>query len=73
MLLWEIKTGEIPFEEFSQEQLRTKLLTEKLRPWVPEDVCQSLSLLIRRCWQNKVSNRPGFPEILDKLRKVSFN
>jgi len=54
MLLWELETGKIPFENLTVSDLKVKLLTERVRPWIPEIVCPKLALLIRRCWQDKI-------------------
>jgi serine/threonine protein kinase len=32
MILWELETGEVPFDGLSSEEVRTKLLHEQLRP-----------------------------------------
>jgi serine/threonine protein kinase len=50
MLMWELETGKVPFEELTTEELKMKLLTERARPYIPDLVCSQLALLIRRCW-----------------------
>lgn len=52
MLIWELETGDVPFEGLDVIQMRSMLLDKKLRPMIPENTDQNLSLLIRRCWQD---------------------
>jgi serine/threonine protein kinase len=50
MMLWELETGNIPFEGLDEKTMKHMLLEKKLRPQIPEGTDPKLSLLIRRCW-----------------------
>jgi hypothetical protein len=51
VLLWEIESGNIPFEGLDEKTMRNMLLIQKLRPLIPaENTDRALSTLIRRCW-----------------------
>ncbi len=73
IILWEIETGKVPFEDLLEKQIKSKLLAERVRPWIPEQVCPNLSHLIRRCWKDNANHRPSFKDILDKLTRVKFS
>lgn len=36
MMLWEIETGQVPFEGYDEKSIRTLLVVEKMRPKIPE-------------------------------------
>jgi len=50
MILWEMETGHIPFENESQLQVFSLLAADKMRPRIPTETNKGLALLIRRCW-----------------------
>ena len=73
VLLWELETGNIPFEGLDDKTMRYMLLDQRLRPLIPESTDKSLSVLIRRCWQDNEGKRPDFKKILTSLEKVKFS
>lgn len=73
MILYELETGEVPFDGLDLKEIRTKLVEERLRPQIFENTDSALATLIRRCWQDKSSSRPSFEKILTYLRRVKFS
>lgn len=72
MILWELETHSIPFDGVALKELKSILIDQKLRPKIPEDTDQKLSLLIRRCWQDTATKRPDLEKILSSLAAVKF-
>lgn len=64
VLLWELETGNIPFEALDEKTMKYMLLDQKLRPLIPDHTDKSLSTLIRRCWQDNENKRPTFTRIV---------
>lgn len=50
IILWELETGEIPFEGLEHNEIKSKLVDERLRPQIRQETDQALATLIRRCW-----------------------
>ena len=36
IMLWEIETGQVPFEGYDDKSIRTLLVVEKMRPKIPD-------------------------------------
>ena len=73
MILWEMETGHVPFENESQQQVYSLLANDKMRPRIPPETNKSLALLIRRCWQDNSEKRPSLPKILESLKIAEFS
>lgn len=68
-LLWEMLTGKACWEEMSNVmQIIMAVGCERRRPPLPSGCPPELARLIRECWRHNASLRPGFPEIVDRLR-----
>lgn len=68
-LLWECITGRQPWEECSNiMQIVMAVGCEKRRPPLPADCPAPLARLIRECWRHNAALRPGFAEILERIR-----
>ena len=73
VLLWELETGSIPFQQETRQQVYNLLTKEKMRPRIPPETNKSLALLIRRCWQDQPDKRPGLHKIIDTLKICEFS
>lgn len=70
-LLWECITGRQCWEECSNMmQIVMAVGCERRRPPLPADCPPPLAKLIRECWRHNAALRPGFDEILERLRKI---
>lgn len=73
MILWEIVTGAVPFNDFTPIQIALRVSKEQLRPEIPSDTPKALQSLIKRCWSQKPEDRPTFSQIYKFLiRKRAF-
>lgn len=48
-------------------QIAIKVAHDKLRPNIDESMPLSLSVLIKKCWEDDAKLRPEFSEILETL------
>lgn len=74
MVLFEILTREIPFEDEDPKNVG-RLTVTGARPEleaVPEDCPTALRDLMIRCWSQDPCKRPNFVEILDVVRQLSL-
>jgi len=69
IILWELATRKIPFEEISNSEL-PKLVVAGKRPQIPSSsVPEEFADLMKRSWSQSPSSRPLFPSIVDYLRQ----
>jgi serine/threonine protein kinase len=73
VILWEIETGQVPFEGYDDKGIKNLIVIEKMRLKIPKYSETNLAKLIRRCWSENPVHRPDFKEILSMLDKVTFN
>lgn len=70
-LLWEMLTGKAPWAELSNiMQIVMAVGCERRRPVLPLGCPPALARLIRECWRHNAALRPGFSEILERLRRM---
>lgn len=70
MILWELLSGQSPYENFeieSFEQLIEEICEKGTREKIPTDCPPTLKRLIESCWQNDPNQRPNFLEIIQQL------
>ncbi|XP_002970062.2 serine/threonine-protein kinase HT1 [Selaginella moellendorffii] len=70
IVLWELVTGQVPFQEMQAVQVAYAVLHKDARPEVPENCPSALAALMRRCWSANPDKRPGFPEIVNTLEQL---
>merc|ERR1712137_223245 len=79
MVLWEIVTCDVPFEEFAEDprysangklklqDIKRAIIVDHLRPTLPTDIPSVIRSLILRCWSADVDTRPSCQEILQQV------
>lgn len=66
-IVYEIVTGERPFEGFNPCKFY-QMVANGGRPELPDDVPENYKNLIERCWSQSPSDRPTFDEIVNELK-----
>ncbi|TGZ71070.1 hypothetical protein CRM22_002850 [Opisthorchis felineus] len=67
VILWELLTGEIPYNGVDSSAIIWGVGSGKLRLLVPANCPTELRILINMCWNNKPRSRPSFRQILSHL------
>ncbi|KAJ6708674.1 SERINE/THREONINE-PROTEIN KINASE STY46-LIKE [Salix koriyanagi] len=70
IVLWELLTGELPYEHLSPLQAAVGVLQQGLRPSIPSHSHPELADLLKRCWQREPFLRPEFSEIIELLQQL---
>lgn len=68
IVIWEIMTGECPYDGMSQIQAALGVLNRNLRPNIPRDCPPFFSRLMKACWNRQPELRPSFPHIVSAFR-----
>ena len=73
ILMYEVITREVPYRGKKQEEIRTQVLLNNLRPdlkLIPPSCPGKLLTLMTLCWKQEAEKRPSFSSILDLLNGV---
>ncbi|TVU39323.1 hypothetical protein EJB05_12736 [Eragrostis curvula] len=70
IVLWELLTGKLPYEDMTPLQAAVAVVQKDLRPIIPADTHPMLVNLLQKCWQKDPALRPTFAEILDILNTI---
>ncbi|KAK4369873.1 hypothetical protein RND71_009348 [Anisodus tanguticus] len=68
IVLWELLTGEEPYAELHYGAIIGGIVSNTLRPPMPESCDPDWKSLMERCWSAEPSERPNFTEIANELR-----
>ncbi|EIE22674.1 kinase-like protein [Coccomyxa subellipsoidea C-169] len=70
MLMWELISGEVPFDRMTVGQIFFAVVQEQQRPPIPEKGVPAPYLkLMQRCWNTDPKQRPEVPEVLAALKQ----
>ncbi|MCL7027926.1 hypothetical protein MKW94_023516 [Papaver nudicaule] len=67
IVLWELITGMLPFQNMSAVQAAFAVVNKNVRPNVPNDCLPVLSEIMTRCWDANPEVRPPFTEVVRML------
>ncbi|GAM23944.1 hypothetical protein SAMD00019534_071190 [Acytostelium subglobosum LB1] len=74
MVIWELITREVPFEEFFAELKWNNVIEDKiiggLRPTIPATCPEAMANLMRDCWHDDPKLRPSFADIITALKSM---
>lgn len=70
LIMWEVVTRQIPFNDSSVYQVPIQVAKGK-RPPVPECPA-SYRKLMKKCWSQKPKRRPSFVTIVEKLKSLTY-
>ncbi|KAG1367798.1 dual specificity protein kinase splB [Cocos nucifera] len=69
LLLWEMVTGTVPYEEMTPIQAAFAVVNKNLRLVIPSDCPAPLQALIEQCWSLHPGKRPEFWQIVKVLEQ----
>ncbi|CAL9180388.1 unnamed protein product [Musa hybrid cultivar] len=70
IVLWELITGMLPFQNMSAVQAAFAVVNKGVRPVVPQDCLPALGEIMTRCWDADPDVRPSFSEIVRMLESA---
>ncbi|KAF7838888.1 serine/threonine-protein kinase CTR1 [Senna tora] len=71
IVMWEVLTGEEPYADLHYGAIIGGIVSNTLRPPVPESCDPEWISLMERCWSSEPSERPNFTEIANELRSMA--
>ncbi|KAK9089251.1 hypothetical protein Scep_028333 [Stephania cephalantha] len=69
LLLWEMLSGTIPYEDMTPIQAAYAVVNKNMRPVVPADCPSPLRTLVEQCWSLNPEKRPEFWQIVKILEQ----
>ncbi|KAJ7966923.1 putative Protein kinase [Quillaja saponaria] len=71
IVLWELLTAKLPYENLSPLQAAVGVVQKGLRPYIPGHTHPKLVELLEQCWQHDPCLRPEFSEIVKVLQHMA--
>ncbi|XP_027329741.1 uncharacterized protein LOC113846078 [Abrus precatorius] len=71
IVMWELLTGEEPYADLHYGAIIGGIVSNTLRPPVPESCDPEWRLLMERCWSSEPIERPTFTDIANELRSMA--
>ncbi|XP_066311357.1 serine/threonine/tyrosine-protein kinase HT1-like [Miscanthus floridulus] len=69
LILWQMFSGTIPYEELNPFQAAFAVFDKNVRPKIPTSCPAPVRLLIEQCWASHPEKRPDFCQIVQILKK----
>ncbi|KAI4346291.1 hypothetical protein L6164_007206 [Bauhinia variegata] len=70
IVLWELITGMLPFQNMTAVQAAFAVVNRNVRPIIPNDCLPVLREIMTRCWDPNPDVRPPFAEIVGMLENA---
>jgi len=70
ILMWELLTGVSPYGSKTHGEIVVVVVNRQARPPIPEFCSEGYAELMEDCWRHSHHERPGFPEIVDRLKDL---
>jgi len=70
IILWQMVTGETPFDGMNKATYIERVVMGGLRPSIPREVPKDLATLMQQCWDEDPKRRPSCTAILDVLEDI---
>ncbi|CAL4902227.1 unnamed protein product [Urochloa decumbens] len=70
ILLWELVTGSLPYEDMTPLQAAFAVVNKNLRPVIPSSCPAAVKFLIEQCWSWSPDKRPEFRQIVPILENL---
>ncbi|XWS17040.1 hypothetical protein CRYUN_Cryun33cG0033500 [Craigia yunnanensis] len=71
IVMWELLTREEPYADLHCGAIIGGIVSNTLRPPVPESCDPEWRSLMERCWSSEPLERPNFTEIANELRSMA--
>ncbi|AQL04539.1 Protein kinase superfamily protein with octicosapeptide/Phox/Bem1p domain [Zea mays] len=71
IVLWELLTGEEPYADLHYGVIIGGIVSNTLRPPVPDSCDPEWRSLMEQCWSTEPSERPNFTEVVNRLRSMA--
>ncbi|XP_072952997.1 uncharacterized protein [Typha angustifolia] len=71
IVMWELLTREEPYADLHYGAIIGGIVSNTLRPPVPESCDPEWRSLMEHCWSSEPSERPSFTEIANRLRSMA--
>ncbi|XP_062519182.1 probable serine/threonine-protein kinase drkC [Corticium candelabrum] len=70
IVLWEIWTRQLPYDQYRFVHQVTDAVVANERPVIPQDCPQPLAVIIKDCWSPRPSHRPSFGQVISQLQSL---
>ncbi|RLN00041.1 serine/threonine-protein kinase HT1-like [Panicum miliaceum] len=70
LVLWELVTGTLPYEDMTPLQAAFAVVSKNLRPAIPSSCPAAVKFLIEQCWSWQPEKRPEFQQIVSILENL---
>ncbi|XP_057979643.1 serine/threonine-protein kinase STY13-like [Malania oleifera] len=70
IVLWELITGMLPFQNMTAVQAAFAVVNKGVRPVIPNDCLPALSEIMNRCWDANPDVRPPFSDVVKMLESA---
>jgi len=70
MLLYELVTHEVPFEDLTAELAAAVVAQNGARPLLPAGTPKALADVLRLCWSSEPERRPNFADVVKLLQRA---
>lgn len=71
IVMWELLTGEEPYENMHCGAIIAGIVNNTLRPSIPSWCDPGWRSLMERCWSGNPAERPAFAEVASELRAIA--
>ncbi|CAL9064884.1 unnamed protein product [Musa banksii] len=72
IVLWELITGMLPFQNMTAVQAAFAVVNKSVRPVIPHDCLPALGEIMTRCWDANPDARPPFTEVVSMLKTAEI-
>lgn len=72
IVLWELITGFLPFQNMTAVQAAFAVVNKGVRPTIPVDCPPALVDIMCRCWDANPEGRPSFSQVVRLLEQAQF-
>lgn len=70
ILLWELLTGRVPYEDMTPLQAAVGVVQKGLRPSIPPGTPGPLAAVMAACWVRDPESRPSFEQLREQLEDI---